>query len=63
MKRENLMNNPIWVITLVLIVVSFTFGCLESKYGNERLGFDIFCFFLICIIPLWMIAKALTNDK
>jgi len=60
---KNLMNSPGWVILLVLMLIGFTFGCLEYRFGDKRTGEDILWFLLICSIPLWMIAKALTNKK
>ena len=60
---KSLMDSPGWVILLVLIFMGFTFGCLEYRFGDKRTGENILWFFLICSIPLAMIAKALTNKK
>lgn len=60
---KNLMDSPGWVILLVLMIMGFTFGCLEYRFGDRRTGENILWFLLICSIPLYMIAKALTNKK
>jgi hypothetical protein len=60
---KNLMDSPGWVILLVLMLMGFTFGCLEYRFVDKRTGESILWFLLICSIPLYMIAKALTNKK
>ena len=51
------------VLIFTILVGIFTFGCLEYRFWNKRTGESILWFLLICSIPLWMISKALTNDR
>jgi len=62
-EEKSLMDSSGWVILLVLMIMGFTFGCLEYRFGDKRTGESILWFLLICSIPLAMIAKALTNGR
>lgn len=56
-------DNPKVLIPFIIFTMAFTYACLEYNYGDKELATTIFAISIICGIPMWMIVKALTNNK
>jgi hypothetical protein len=56
-------DNPKILIPFIIFIIAFTYACLEYNYGNKELATTIFALSIIGGIPMWMIVKALTNNK